>query len=96
MVVKGAPERIRALATDEGRSAEAHPVVPPVAKAIGPGDEAGRRRRRRRRRGGAGSTEAPFEEDAATAAPDDLDEAVMVEREIEERAGEDSGEAQEE
>jgi hypothetical protein len=99
VVVKGAPERIRALAADEGRVAEVYPVGPLVTDSALAGDGNGRRRRRRRRRGGSGTSDAPLEQNTAEAAfnegADDLDEPAVVEREIEERADEGSGEAQE-
>jgi hypothetical protein len=107
VVVKGAPERIRPLANREERAADAYPVVPPavppsgavppvkVAGANVTGDGSGRRRHRRGRRGGEGSTEGPIEEDAAITRDDEPDEPVVVGREIEERVGEGSGEAQE-
>lgn len=101
VVVRGAPERIRALAPDEGRLAEVFPVVPlavpPVggAEAIAADDGGGRRRRRRRPRGGVGSAGPPFEEGSSSSGYDELDEPVVAEREIEERDGGDSGEGQE-
>ena len=104
VVVRGAPERIRALAPDEGRLANAFPILPPTVPPLG-GAEAiaaeegggvgGRRRRRRRPRGGAGSAGPPFEEGSFSSGYDDLDEPVVAEREIEERGGGDSGEGQE-
>lgn len=95
VVVKGAPERIRSLVSDEGRSAEEYPIDQPAAEAIVAEDRDGRRRRRRRRRGGGGSTEASFEDGATAAGYDVLDEPVAVVREAEEPGGADSGEGQE-
>jgi hypothetical protein len=107
VVVRGAPERFRAPAPDDSRMAEPLPVLPPAVppsggvppagagEAVVAGEGGGRRRRRRRPRGGAGSAEPRFEESFSSSGYDDLDEPVVVEREIEERGGGDSGEGQE-
>jgi hypothetical protein len=107
VVVRGAPERIRSLAPDGSRLADPFPVLPPAVppsggvppvgagEAIVTEEGGGRRRHRRRPRGGAGSAEPRFEEGFSSSGYDDLDEPVVVEREIEERGGGDSGEGQE-
>ena len=107
VVVRGAPERFRALAPDDSRMADPFPVLPPAVppsggvppvgagEAIVAEEGGGRRRRRRRPRGGAGSAEPRFEEGLSSSGYDDLDEPVVAEREIEERGGADSGEGQE-